>query len=110
MALRLGAPGSPRTVVGIETKYHEHSAKESKPSKTKPEALTRYEEQTEVLVRIAEASDIFQPGWKDKVLDTDLRQSWRDHLLAVSMSAHPDDSGPQTRYVLLYPSRNVSFS
>lgn len=33
----------------------------------------------------------------------------RDHLLALSVRGHPDEWTGQTRYVLLYPSRNVRF-
>ena len=109
VALRLGPKEEPRTVVGIETKYHEHSAKESKPSPRKSDALKRYQEQTEFLVAAAEASGVFKTGWQDAVLTTDLRQIWRDHLLALAMRAHPAQWSEQTRYVLLYPSRNVSF-
>jgi len=109
VALRIGSEAAPRTVVGIETKYHEHSAKEAKPSKNKPGALARYEEQTEFLVHVAEKSGVLKTGWQDSVLNTDLRQIWRDHLLALSMRANPSAWTADTRYVLLYPSRNVSF-
>jgi hypothetical protein len=109
VALRLGPPSRPRTVVGIETKYHEHSAKETKPSDAKPGALKRYDEQTEFLVALADSAEVFRPGWQDKVLNTDLRQIWRDHLLALSMRARPREWSHLTRYVLLFPSRNVSF-
>lgn len=109
VALRIGSASEPRTVVGIETKYHEHSAREAKPSDSKPASLKRYNEQTELLVGLAEEANVFAPGWKDKVLDADLRQIWRDHLLALSMRQHPQEWTTETRYVLIYPSRNVSF-
>ena len=70
--------------------------------------LRRYEEQTDFLVAIAERSGAFKPGWQS-VLGTDLRQIWRDHLLALSMPRHPEQWSPETRYVLTYPHRNVSF-
>jgi hypothetical protein len=108
VALRVGDPSRPRTVVGIETKYHEHSTKEKKPASSQPAALARWKTQTDFLVSIAEASGVFKPGWKDAVLDTDLRQIWRDHLLALSMRGAPEWT-EETRYVLLYPSRNVSY-
>ena len=111
---RRPAPRRPRresrTVIGIETKYHEHSTKEKKPSSQKPEALHRYEEQTDFLVAIAETSGAFKPGWQRRVLETDLRQIWRDHLLALSMRQHPGQWTSETRYVLVYPRRNVSFA
>jgi len=109
VALRLGDPAGPRTVIGIETKYHEHSTKEKRPSPRQPEALRRYEEQTDFLVAIAENSGVFKPGWHDQVLATDLRQIWRDHLLALSMRRHPTLWGAESRYVLVYPARNVSY-
>ena len=97
-------------VVGIETKYHEHLSKEKKPTTDKAEAVSRHADQTDFLVELAEESDVFKPGWHDKVLNTGLRQIWRDHLLALSMRNHPDGWTSHTRYVLLYPRRNVSFT
>lgn len=110
VALCLGDPARPRTVIGIETKYHEHSTKEKAPSSRKPEALRRYEQQTDFLVEIAEASGAFRSGWQQRVLGTDLRQIWRDHLLALSMRRHPAQWTPESRYVVVYPRRNVSFA
>lgn len=110
VALRLGQAGHSLTVVGIETKYHEHSARESVPSPANAAAYSRYQEQSEFLVAIAEASRVFRAGWKDTVLTTDLRQIWRDHLLALSMRTQPGEWTAQSRYVLIYPSRNASFA
>ena len=109
VALRIGDPTGPRTVIGIETKYHEHSTKEKGPSPRNPQAALRYQEQTDFLVALAEESGVFKPRWQDHVLTTDLRQIWRDHLLALSMRRHPQLWTAQTRYVLIYPERNVSF-
>lgn len=109
VALRVGPKDGPRTVVGIETKYHEHSAREARPSASKVAAFQRHQDQTDFLVSIAEASNVFKHGWQDAILNTDLRQIWRDHLLALSMRAHPDEWTEETRYVLLHPQRNVSF-
>lgn len=109
VALRHGDPAGPRTVIGIETKYHEHSAKEKAPSSRQSDALRRYQEQTNFLVAIAERSGAFKPGWQESVLGTDLRQIWRDHLLALSMRQNQEYWTPETRYVLIYPQRNVSF-
>lgn len=109
VALLIGDPSGPRTVVGIETKYHEHSTKEKRPSGRNPQAMLRYQEQTDFLVAIAEESGVFKPGWQDAVLTTDLRQIWRDHLLALSMRRRRQLWTSQTRYVLIYPKRNVSF-
>lgn len=110
VALRFGPEDGPWTVVGIETKFHEHSAKEAVPSTSKPDALQRYTEQTEFLAQIADDAGIFKSGWREAVLSTDLRQIWRDHLLALAMRANPSQWATETRYVLLYPRRNVSFS
>ena len=109
VALRIGGPAAPRTVIGIETKYHEHSIKEKRPSARNANALRRHDEQTAFLVALAEESGIFKPRWQDQILATDLRQIWRDHLLALSMRRHPQRWTAQTRYVLVYPARNVSF-
>ena len=65
IALRLGDPTGPRTVIGIETKYHEHSTKEKRPSPRNTHAVRRYEEQTDFLAAIAEESGVFKPGWQD---------------------------------------------
>jgi hypothetical protein len=104
VALRIGDPREPRTVVGIETKYHEHSALEAM-----PKGSTTYEGQTAFLVTKANASGVFVDGWQGTVLDSDLRQIWRDHLLALSMRDH-DQWSETTRYVLIYPSANPSFA
>jgi hypothetical protein len=108
VALRVGDPQGSRTVVGIETKYHEHSTKEAKPNAAHSAPLQRWREQTDFLVSIAEESGVFTPGWQSAVLETDLRQIWRDHLLALAMRKQPAWTD-NSRYVLLYPSRNVSF-
>ena len=104
VAIRIGE--GPRTVIGIETKYHEHSTREKKPT---AKQLPHYEEQTEFLLGKAEKSGVFANGWQDKVLTTDLRQIWRDHLLALSMREHAAEWTSSTRYVLIYPHRNVSY-
>lgn len=106
VALLIGGPG-PRTAVGIETKYHEHSVKESSP---KAKSRAAYEQQTSFLVDKAHESGVFVNGWEDQVLNTDLRQIWRDHLLALSMRTVTDQWTSSTKYVLLYPSGNVSFA
>lgn len=105
VAVRIGS--GPQTVVGIETKYHEHSLAEAKP---KAENMERHLGQTDFLARIADESGVFVDSWRDAILQTDLRQIWRDHLLALSMRRHSNLWGPGTRYVLIYPARNVSFA
>lgn len=71
VAIRFGDPNGPRTIIGIETKYHEHAAKEKAPGRSRLDALRRLEEQTEYLVAIAEQSGVFKPGWQNRVLDTE---------------------------------------
>lgn len=107
VALRMGDPSGPRNVVGLETKYHEHSFKEGK---SKPAGAQRHQDQTKFLVDKANSSGAFKPGWEESVLGTDLRQIWRDHLLALTMRDHPQEWTSSTRYVLVYPSRNGSFA
>ena len=63
VALRMGDLAGPRTVIGIETKYHEHCARKTVPSARNPEAVQRHEAQTDFLVAIAETSGAFKPGW-----------------------------------------------
>lgn len=106
VALVLGEQGA-QTVVGIEMKYHEHSLKEPPP---RPKTKAAHQHQTEFLVGKAQASGAFLDGWEAAVLDTDLRQIWRDHLLALTMRANSDEWTPATKYVLLYPSGNTSFA
>lgn len=106
VALVLGEGGA-QTVVGIETKYHEHAVREAGP---KAKSRVAHQHQTEFLVGKARASGAFRDGWEAAVLDTDLRQIWRDHLLALSMRQHPDRWTAATKCVLLYPSGNVSFA
>lgn len=104
VTLKIGA--GPKTVVGIETKYHEHSAREATPN---PKRQDRWDNQTKFLRAIANRSGVFEPGWEAAVLDTDLRQIWRDHLLALSMREHPAKWTAATRYVLIYPEGNGSY-
>ncbi|RLV47722.1 hypothetical protein D9V37_16385 [Nocardioides mangrovicus] len=98
-------PG-PKSVIGVETKYHEHALPEKKPGAAQ---LERHEAQRAMYTRLAEQSGVFRSGWQDSIYDTDLEQIWRDHLLLLSMLNHPDqwDRG---RYVIVFPSRNVSFA
>lgn len=105
VALLVGDPGGARQVIGIETKYHEHSIRESVP---KPEQRERHESQTAHYIGIAERSGRFRQGWKNEVLDTDLRQIWRDHLLLLSM-IEQQSVWSEGCYVLVYPERNISF-
>ena len=108
VVLRLEPSSGPPIVAGIETKYHEHCAREAAPKSEA--AATRHAQQADFLVDVAESSGVFRAGWQDAVLTTELRQIWRDHLLALSMRQHPQRWDARSRYVLIYPSRNSSFS
>ncbi|KRF37369.1 PGN_0703 family putative restriction endonuclease [Nocardioides sp. Soil805] len=102
VALFFGEPGgASRTVIGIETKYHEHAVTESEPN-----AVTRLPRYTE----IAEKSQAFKPDWRKRILGTELQQVWRDHLLLLAMLQ--DEERPRTlgTYVLVYPEGNTSFA
>ena len=107
VVLRLDLATGPPIVAGIETKYHEHCARELVP-KSQTSAQRR-SEQTDFLVGIAETSGVFRAGWKDAILTTGLRQIWRDHLLVLSMRQHPERWDTRSCYVLIYPARNISF-
>jgi hypothetical protein len=99
-AFLLGPEDAPRHIIGVETKYHEHSVREKVPN---PQTrLPRYME-------IVNASGIFKKGWEDEVLGKDLQQIWRDHLLLLSMLYPENDQWSGGRYVLVYPEKNPSF-
>lgn len=99
-AFEIGQGDGTFGIVGVETKYHEHAAKERKP---KLEARTRYEE-------VTERSGAFKSGWRDEIMGTDLQQVWLDHLLVLSMLQHPSKRWTWGRFVLVYPSENPSFT
>jgi len=52
---------------------------------------------------------VLRRGWQAAILDTDLRQIWRDHLLALSMREH-EEWAEESKYVLVFPRRNTSFA
>ena len=101
VALFLGEPGGSRTVIGIETKYHEHAVTE-----LSPDAVTRLPRYRQ----IAEDSRVFKPGWEKRILGTELQQVWRDHLLLLSMLQDPAQGWTSGAYVLVYPEGNTSFA
>jgi hypothetical protein len=101
VALLVGNPDSPRAIIGVETKYHEHAAAEAIPDRER--RLPRYRE-------VAETSEVFTPGWDKHVLGSPLQQLWRDHLLVLAMLQHPDGQWSDGRYVLVHPERNRSFA
>ncbi|MBK8410852.1 MAG: hypothetical protein IPL19_23185 [Sandaracinaceae bacterium] len=99
VAFEIDAGADTRAIVGVETKYHEHAAKEAPP---KPVALGRY-------VEVTERSGVFVDGWREHILGTDLQQIWLDHLLVLSMLQHPSQRWRWGRFVLVYPADNPSF-
>ena len=100
VAFEIGTGDKNRGIIGVETKYHEHTKVEAKP---KPAALARY-------IEVAERSHAFADGWRDRVVNTELQQIWQDHLLVLSMLQHPMRKWSWGRFVLVYPSRNPSFA
>jgi hypothetical protein len=114
VALYFGAADGPQSIVGIETKYHEHAVAERKPDTptnkrpvVPPDKLKmpRYRAITERAVK----AGIFKPNWQD-LLGSELQQIWRDHLLLLSMLQHPDGRWANGKYVLVHPSNNPSFA
>lgn len=85
------------SVVGIETKYHEHAQKEVRPVRQR-------------CLDVAERSQVFRDGWREQILGTELQQIWLDHLLVLSMLQHPSRRWARGRFVLVYPSENPSFA
>ena len=103
VALLFGEAGRPGQIVGIETKYHEHAAKEKAP---RPDRLARYTAITER----AREEGVFRSGWRD-LLGTELQQVWRDHLLLLSMLQHQDGSlWSAGKYVLVHPACNPAYA
>jgi hypothetical protein len=100
VALLFGDADEQQTVIGIETKYHEHAVAEATPKATT--RLPRYRE-------IAERSGAFAEDWEDRILGTPLQQIWRDHLLLLSLLQHPSRRWGAGKYVLVYPAGNAAF-
>lgn len=87
-------------VIGIETKYHEHSIAEKAPS---AQRMIRY-------VEVTEASGVFHDGAIEQIVGTDLQQIWLDHLLVLSMLQHRSGRWSRGKYVLVHPAGNPSFA
>ncbi len=86
-------------ILGVETKYHEHTRPE-KPARD--ERLDRY-------LEVAEQSGAFRAGFERAVNGTWLQQIWQDHLLLLSMLQNPDQWAAG-RFVVVYPAANPSFA
>lgn len=102
VALCFGEPDGSQSIVGIETKYHEHAAKEARPDKLK---MPRYRDLAEEVVR----RGIFKQNWTD-LLGTELQQIWRAHLLLLSMLFDPSGQWKDGKYVLVHPAANPAFA
>jgi hypothetical protein len=119
VALYFGETDGIQSVVGIETKYHEHAVAEPKPDTPKKDKKTgelkpippdklkmpRYRELSEAAI----GKGILRPDWED-LLGTALQQIWRDHLLLLSMLVHPSGKWKEGRYVLVHPADNPAFA
>ena len=86
-------------IVGVATRYHEHS----KRALPKPARLPRY-------VEIAERAGVFAPEAIDEVNGTDLLVLWLGHLLLLSMLQHPSRAWSWGRLVLVRPAGNSDFA
>jgi len=86
-------------VVGIETKYHEHSQKPPVPSRKR---IARYK-------YIALQSGIFTEHQVDSIIGTHLQQVWLDHLLVLSMLVDSSRKWDWVKFVLISPAKNPSY-
>lgn len=117
VALYFGEPGGVQSVVGIETKYHEHAIAEARPDAPKKDKRTGELRQPSkpkmphyrALAERAVRAGILKPNWAD-LLGTEVQQIWRDHMLLVSMLLHPSKQWSKGRYVLVHPAANPSFA
>lgn len=104
VALLVGDPAAPRTVIGIETKYHECALPEAPPNTDT--RLPRY-------LEVVDKAGIFRHGWERAVFGTPLQQIWRDHLLLLSMLQEEKEKEKVWaggRYVLVHPRGNPAFA
>lgn len=93
--------GPSRTIVVIETKYHEYPAATSQ--RTSPTVPRRY---LEVSSKAELFTDANQPR---HIWGTKVEQVWRDHLLALACQQHK--IGPaKVRYVLVAPEDNPAWA
>lgn len=100
-AILLAQPGGRRSILGIETKYHEHAVTERPPNPIK--RMPRYRE-------VTETSGAFREDWEAAILGTPLQQIWRDHLLVLAMLQDPDGQWDSGKYVLVHHAQNPSFA
>lgn len=100
VAIEVAAGLGERAIIGIETKYHEHTKPGASP---RPAALARYTE-------VTERSGIFANNWAEHIVGKELQQVWLDHLLVLAMLQHPSKQWSWGRFVLVYPSDNPSFA
>ena len=114
VALYFGDSGGKQSIVGIETKYHEHALAESKPDTPtlkrpvippNKQKMPRYRMISERAVK----DGIFKANWED-LLGTQLQQIWRDHLLLLSMLQRPGGRWTNGKYVLVHPGENPAFA
>ncbi|WP_183098636.1 PGN_0703 family putative restriction endonuclease [Nocardioides pelophilus] len=104
VALFFGDRDLPQTVIGIETKYHEHATTEAPP---RPHRMERYREITE---RAIGEYKVFKSDWEARIVGKPLQQIWRDHLLLLSMLQHDSGRWADGKYVLVYPRGNTAYA
>ena len=88
-------------VLGVETKYHEHCEKPSKPSADY--RCRRYKE-------VALESGVLTRKAMEQILGKDLEQICLDHLLAASMPLHPSKKWSWAGFALVHPAGNPSYA
>jgi hypothetical protein len=88
--------------IGIEVKYTEHSYKIGDTEKANVENPdSRY-------WTLTKKSGIFIESQFDKLVEDDMRQIWRNHLLGISMIENKDIK--KFTSVIVYPSGNAHFN
>lgn len=100
VAFELAAPDGRRSLVGVETKYHEHCKPEAAPS---ADRVRRY-------LEVVGQCDIFRSGAVDALLGTRLQQIFLDHLLVLSFLHDRTARYDWVKFVLVHPERNPSFA
>ena len=100
VAFELALDDGSRGIIGVETKYHEHSKRERAPKESQRK---RYES-------VTHDSGVFKSESLRKLLGSDLGQIWLDHLLALSMLQHASGRWRWAKFVLVHPRKNASFA
>lgn len=103
-------PEGTRTLIGIETKYHEHPVKEpiSKRNKKTGEVTHRVLKPRYVEVS-REANIADEPTIRSAIWGQEIEQVWRDHLLALVCNQQAEDRWNRVHYALVAPAANPAW-